>query len=246
MYYEIEDTNVRLMGSMHAIPLGCGPLPPWVGTAYEWSEELYLEHDLAAPLAEIQRPERRTVRQKLSNRAWQALNARWPGLRYQKLWFVLMGMPRLALTFEEGTGVESVLRNRNKTDGKATHFLETLPEAVERFDVISDDVYAALLEKVIFDLDSLASTIRDMCGAWKSSNIRDLECLLSRLHLAQEPIIKRAFFETRNSAWMAKILETLSTERRTLIIAGAGHLCEPVGLLELLRQSGNQFRQLSS
>jgi uncharacterized protein len=185
------------------------------------------------------------ARQRLSDRAWQALNARWLGLKYQKLWFVLMGVPGLALRFEGGSGVESVLRNRSKTDGKTMHFLETLPEAVQRFDAISDDVYAALIEKVIFDLESLACAIRDMYGAWQSSNIDDLECLLPRLHLAQEPNIKRAFFERRNTAWMPKISNALSTERRTLIVVGAGHLCEPVGLLALLEKSGSRLRQLS-
>ena len=44
MLFQIQDTNIRLAGSMHVVPSG-QPIPDWVESAYRWSSALYLEHD---------------------------------------------------------------------------------------------------------------------------------------------------------------------------------------------------------
>ena len=45
MYYEITGTNVRLLGSMHMVPTGEEAVPEWARRAYEWCNELVIEHD---------------------------------------------------------------------------------------------------------------------------------------------------------------------------------------------------------
>jgi len=47
MYYEIDGTAVRLAGSMHLGPTTSPNLPDWVWGAYDWSEEVIFEADLA-------------------------------------------------------------------------------------------------------------------------------------------------------------------------------------------------------
>ncbi|MGJ7495571.1 hypothetical protein ACSFA8_10870 [Variovorax sp. RT4R15] len=46
MYYEIESTQTRILGSMHFFPEG-EIMPAWVDAAYGWAEQVWFEHNVA-------------------------------------------------------------------------------------------------------------------------------------------------------------------------------------------------------
>lgn len=238
---------------MHKFPRGA-PMPPRIASAYMWSEELYFEHDINAQLpGGMHEPGACPIQNKLTDAVWQELNARWMKvfptgqLELQKLWAVLMFLPALSNAFEQGApGVEPVINDWNKTHGKPLQYLETLSVFADLLDPISDEVYASLIERLISnDLDSLAPLFSELYKAWESSNLEDCTRLLPRLHLAQDPVVRKAFFDERNSAWLPRILETLPNGKRTLIVVGAGHLCGPAGLVALLNREGHRLKLLA-
>lgn len=45
MYFQVDGTNLRIVGSIHAFPAHLPSMPSWICEAYEWADEIYLESD---------------------------------------------------------------------------------------------------------------------------------------------------------------------------------------------------------
>jgi hypothetical protein len=108
-----------------------------------------------------------------------------------------MLLPALSRSFAHvPDGVETVINNWNKAVRKPVHYLETLSEVTARLDVIPDEVYAAVIERLLSDgVDSLATVLfSEMHNSWESSNLEHCTRLYPRMHLARDLVIRKCGF----------------------------------------------------
>jgi hypothetical protein len=84
-------------------------------------------------------------------------------------------------------------------------------------DGVPDSTYAPLIAKAAGDLPQLATLMREIHEAWISGRIDKVEAILPRTLLGQSPPVKTVVLNARNANWMPIILETLRSEKRTLI-----------------------------
>jgi uncharacterized protein len=248
MYYEIVGTQVRLAGSIHRLPVASPDMPDWVWRAYEWSEQLIFEADATDALKYFFAAEGSpSLRTKLPGSTWATVLRAWPpaaasNLDSMKPWGVLLTLPFLAIASKEG--VEPLLTTRAKQDAKPIQYLETMSDFAKLADGIPDAVYAPLIAKVAGDLSKAARTVLEVHDAWASGHIENVEAVLPRTVLAESPLVKTVVMDLRNANWMPRIIETLCTNKRTLIAVGALHLPQPTGLLALLAIAGHELRAL--
>lgn len=244
MYYQVERTNVRILGSMHLVPAEHPDLPGWVWSAYEWSELLAFEHDIALVPWVMNLPDGQTLDNRLPPFLLERLKAAWPAnspqgrLRNQKLWVVAIGLPLQQVKLV--AGVEFQLTKRAKAEKKPVFYLETVAEFAALADGIDDGRYTRLIELTLNSLSQCEQLFRDMYAAWLSQRIHAIEQVLPRTVLAADPIVRSAAIDQRNQAWIPKIVEGLQSPKRILIAVGALHLAGPTGLLALLEKRGYQ------
>ena len=98
MYYQVENTTVRLLGSMHRLPKSNPEVPAWVDEAYRWCEVLYIEHDFKAMLPLLRRTDGGSLGSELPKPTWSALQSRWPAhaapIDALKPWTEIRSFPR--------------------------------------------------------------------------------------------------------------------------------------------------------
>src|SRR5437016_3750604 len=105
MYFQVLQSNVRLAGTMHLVPAG-QPLPNWVGDGYEWSKELYLEHDAADGARYARLPDGQSMEQRLPPELWTQIQATWPAklgpLTTQRPWLIGAAIALAGIPLEAG------------------------------------------------------------------------------------------------------------------------------------------------
>ena len=246
MYFEIEGTSCRLLGSIHRWPNGNvgSALPTWVWEAYLWSEELYLECDTSsAPQAGLI-ADGSSLENRLPPSVWSGLNAAYLGADIKKLkpWAALIHLQFIGQSLCEG--VEPQFAKRAQEESKPIRYLETMEEFESLMDSVPDRQYADVLVRALAGLDGLRQALREMRPAWLTRRLEVVEALLPRT-LIGLPGVAQVILDARNRAWLSKIIAGLPSTRRRLMVVGAGHLPRATGLLALLAQQGHQVRLIS-
>jgi TraB/PrgY/gumN family len=90
------------------------------------------------------------------------------------------------------------------------------------------------------DLAAEQASIRALDAVCRTGRIED-----SKLLLGEDAALKEVMFDTRNRAWLPKLLPDLNAGG-AFVAVGAGHMLGPVGLLALLEAEGFAVRQATS
>jgi uncharacterized protein YbaP (TraB family) len=245
MLFQINNTNVRLAGSIHRIPQR-RPMPDWVEATYRWSTILYLEHDVEATLPLALLPAGQTIEHLLPPDVWQRLNAAWPErlgpLPSRKLWTI---PPALALSeIALDPGVEPRLTQLAISEARHIRYLETPSEVASFFDSISNATYTAGINWVLDNPTAASPQIEAMYDAWIDGDIDRLSEIFSAAPLMRFQGVRQALVDGRNRLWVHRIVDLLQTTEPTMIAVGAGHLGGENGLLQLLAVAGQELRLL--
>jgi uncharacterized protein YbaP (TraB family) len=243
MYYQIEGTNVRLAGSLHLVPMGA-TISPWVVSAYQWSEEIYLEADTSTLPLHSFLPVDQSTQTRMPPDLWAAAKNAWPAkhplgpLDRQKFWFIAMvlsvaGVPLLL-------GVEHFITQRGTTEPRPMRYLETLEEFSQIMDTIPDADYVNGLRSILnTPVETRASNLKNLYAAWSSNRVEAIADVIRASPIVQVPAALHALYEARNALWLPRITALFGSQKRTVIFVGAGHLV--VGnnaLLALLNDAG--------
>jgi len=246
MYYEIENTTVRLTGSMHLVPATSPDLPSWIWDAYAWSEILVFEADLATVREHIYLEEGDSLRGRLPSPLWEALAAAWPpnhplgAVERLKLWMAILQLPTTRAP--PAAGVELHLTQRAHQDGKPISYLETMAEFAELGDGLPPAVLEEALSITLAELPNALRNSLDLHRAWLTRRMDEIEAVIARGPMSRMPQIAARMLDFRNERWMPKILAAIETDKRTLIAAGALHFPREKGLLALLQRAGYKVR----
>lgn len=236
MYFEVPGCNLRVLGSLHAVPASSARMPWWVDEAYGWCERLVHEHDQSEvmrcthadrPLREILRPA-----------TWDALCAALPDdavrTAFNRLrpWAAMSRLPSTLVAPEPG--VESLLLPRAAEDGKAVLSLESGEELRQTFDGVPLAVVEEAIERSLRDPLQLRRRLESLHGAWLSRNRSAVLTVTEASAIFEHPALREAGLLRRNRAWAPRVRRLMASPQRTLVVVGVSHLCGPGNLEECL------------
>lgn len=253
--------TIYLVGSVHLLTPDYYPLAPVFDEAFDASDLLVEELDMAEmldPLGQLKMltkgrlPAGESLDQLLSaetvelvRKTLNGLGLPFEPLKQFKPWMLAITLQATAWEkagFEQKLGLDLHFYERAKAQGKAVQGLETLDFQISRFDGMSREVQERLLVETINELETTKDSFIKMMNAWRTGDAAAVERqILSELQ--SEPEMYNRLLLERNRAWLPKVVALLSRPRPALVVVGAAHLVGSDGLLEGLRRGGYTVEQ---
>ncbi len=250
------------MGSIHVLPKSAYPLKPALRRAFQNSNRVLFEIDLAdqnhaQSMADSVRdglyPKGEKLSQHLSRETLTMLKTLLPyfQISLEKIepmrpWLVsdlLMGYYLASNGYHSELGVDYHFYELARKEGKPTGGLEKIKAQTAPFRDLNDDEADKYLRETLTSLPFTGAWFRQMIQSWETGDINSLDVLINRSGRKEKGFYK-SLFDDRNSAWMPTIRATIGQKENVLIIVGSGHLVGENGIVQLLRREGFHVEQL--
>lgn len=256
------DTTIYLFGTIHLLPSDYKWRTPKFDQAVAGSQQLVVEtivdennpQEMMAALASLAfSPNLPPLAQRVPPEKRPALEAamKKSGLPAQALdrmetWaaaFILLGNQFREMGLKNGEGVETVLRDSFKSQGKSIGELESNKEQLGFFDKLPEQAQRALLEGAIEDNKNMKGDFSQMLAAWARGDVEAIAKSFNR-DLSASPELKQALLERRNANWSRWVEQRMATPGSVLVAVGAGHLAGSGSVVDLLKRGGYKVRRL--
>jgi uncharacterized protein YbaP (TraB family) len=258
--FEREGRTGWLVGSLHMMTPDFYPLPASLTKAFESSDTLVEEIDmaeanspafLATVLSKAMYPAGTTLSTQLSKETLDSLNASLArsGLaitpfQQMKPWMVALMLQALALQrlgFDPNLGLDRHFSVAAEKAGKPLVPLETGAEQIGFLDGLSARTQDLMLRESIQATETELAEVRALAAAWRAGDSATIERIAVST-VADAPEVYKVLLSDRNHRWIPKI-EGCVEKRRCFIVVGAAHLVGPDGLVVLLRKRGYTLQQ---
>lgn len=249
------DDRILIGGTAHLLRASDFPLPPEFEHAYQASDRIYFETDLAAAgqatfarqlRAQMQLPRGVVLRDVLTTPVYARL-ARFAasrGIELASLASLQPAMVTLLLTMTEyerygfGAGVEGFFLRRTVADKKPTGFLETPAEQLTALGALTRIDPDRLIAYTLDDLAQLESFTDDMVKHWRAGSLYALDDLYIEEMRAGFPAVYQTLVDDRNRNWLPKLQAMFGNETAEFVLVGALHLTGSNNVLQLLGEAG--------
>ena len=246
-----KDTTIYLFGTVHALPQGKNWFDGRIERAFNASDELVTEIDMAnaaassgALQAASQLPAEQSLRALMSADNRQQYEAALVGLglpveafdRYEP-WFAAMTlslMPLLRSGYDPQSGVELSLGGRAST--KTRSALETVEEQVALFDGLPQEAQLEFLDETVEKIPEATTTLDAMVAEWLEGDAVGLANLLNAE--LTDPVLYDRLLTARNANWAGWIENRLERPGTVFIAVGAGHLAGKGSVQDQLKKRG--------
>jgi uncharacterized protein YbaP (TraB family) len=250
-----------LAGSVHALSPDVYPLSPAFDRAFEASDTLVEEIDLAEADALALAPTILAKGMYLDGRRFDTVvsketaalvaarlkDAGLPSEMFQamKPWMVMLTVSALEAQkagLDPTLGLDKHFYDRAKAAGKTVIGLETTVSQIDRLDTMSETLQEQLLRSSLSEADTARNSLKTIVAAWRRGDSATLEkTLLS--DFTEYPAAYRSLIVERNHNWIPQIDACLARPRPCMVVVGAAHLVGPDGLLTLLQRKGYKIEQ---
>ena len=256
------DTTVYLFGTIHLLPSNYKWRTSRFDEAIAGSQQLMVEtiidennpQELMAALAGLAfSPGLPPIAQRVPPARRPALEAAIkksgiprPAFDRMETWaaaFMLLGNQFKDMGLKNGEGVETVLRNAFKTQGKSIGQLESNKEQLSFFDGLPEDAQRALLEGAIDEPKSMKADFGQMLAAWSRGDVDAIAKSFNR-DLSGSPALKQALLERRNANWSRWVEKRMAQPGSVMVAVGAGHLAGNGSVVDMLKRQGYKVRRL--
>lgn len=256
------DSTLYLGGTCHILRAGDLPLPAEFDQAYAGSQTIVFETDITRGSSpEMQSiiaargmfGDGTTLDQVVSPEAWAALGGyaarqQLPlaQLKTMRPWLVTMmlaviELQKLGVTQQ---GVDAIYHQRAKADGKTIGELESFERQLDYIVGIGSDRPSELILNTLGDLEELPGKLDDLLSAWRKGDLAALERLMNDEMRAKYPDLHAKLLVERNEAWLPVIEKMFDTPEVEFVLAGAGHMSGPEGIIARLRERGCVVEQV--
>ncbi len=258
-----DDSHFYLLGSIHVLRFSDYPLATIYDVAFDQVDSVTFEIDLddvdEESLASLMasratyvgsRNLRNDINAATYNKLRSYLQAR--GLLINdafKPWFyvfLLSGFETEEGGLDQADGVDEHYFNRTRERNLPVSALETPGQQIDLLIDVLESQSASEVEEALNEIMDnpgiLASESIELIEAWNSGDLKQMEALLDQG--ADSVELNRRLLDERNENWMPALVSYLNSNRKELVIVGAGHLIGSSGLLELLRNAGYQLEAL--
>ena len=252
-----------LAGSFHLLRTGDYPLPASYETAWRESSHLVME----IPPGDAQRPETAaniknltllksgTLPEYITPTTWQELT-QWakqnpypvPVLQTMTPWMAGLTVAvatSAQLGFKSEYGIERHFATRLPGSGKTTEGLETTVSQLQLFQQIPALQQEAMLRQALIEARTMAEKADTLANAWRHGDAPVLHATMTE-SFRDFPEIKKLLLDDRNAAWLPRLEALLQGDQPTMVLVGAGHLCGPGSLINLLQAKGYRCVQMKT
>ncbi len=264
--WEVQGPQARhyLLGSVHLLPPASRPLPAALDVAYNATQALVVETDLAAlatpdiqgrmlGAAREDRPGGLKARigkklyGKLQSRAGK-LGMPTPVCADLRAWFCALTLelyPLQQAQFSMEYGVDHEYFTRARDDGRPVVALETPVFQVELFaqmpEALGKQMLAATLDEKTYE----SQTPEELYRMWRSGDLALLAQVVEDMRRDYPKLYARILAD-RNKAWVTPLGDYFGQQVPVMVIVGAAHLPGPHGLLALLKARGFELKPVTA
>lgn len=255
-----RSNTVYLFGSVHLLQEGGFKIDGALGDAYRDAERVCLEIDIGAltpattvsvTLGRAIDPEGRGLYDLLGSSAGRvreaAAVAKFDLTPYEMFepWFAGISVSVAALQqqgFVADNGVEQVIQQAAKQDGKPGCGLETLDEQLGLLDSLSAEEQLELLLQSLDESTKIGDEMKQLFAAWQDGDDEPLARQLEE-DFADYPDLAERLIYARNERWAEQVTALLEGPDDVLVVVGALHLVGDQGLPARLRQRGFRVKR---
>ncbi len=256
-----NDNTVYIGGTFHLLTPSDYPLPKAFNVAYNASNEIYFETDIAATqspefaqqmMSVILSPEGKTLKDELTQATFQRveeyINER--GLDINQ--FLPMNATGLMLTITLmeyqsrgfiAVGVDEHFFKKAQADNKKMGWFESVEEQLAVLDSFDSGDPDGLVNYTLNEIDKVDELIKGLHASWRTGNMQKLT-KLGLDSFSEYPDLHQVLLSNRNNHWMEKILPFFENESVEFVLVGALHLPGRDGLLTQLEAQGFTIEQL--
>jgi uncharacterized protein YbaP (TraB family) len=251
MLWQVADTAMQMVASIHVMDSSPPPLSPRIEQAYTAAQRIAFETRLDAKpdLSSAVFAQGQRLSQVLQPAVFEATQARWLalGLPEQELeisrpWFVGIRL-QLAMAAQRGflweLGVDKYFWTRAINDGRDVIPLETAESALTAFASAPLQEQTTFLSYFALSADTAMSELLSMVAEWRAGRYEVFERVLSQ-RLAMCPRLFKELVVERNGRWIPKLLAMARDRTPTLVVVGVLHFAGESGLPALLAHHGLQ------
>jgi hypothetical protein len=245
-------------GTVHLLPPAQYPLPAEFDTAFQHSDVLVLETDLAP----MQDPARAAVLQqqllypagtrlssKLSDKTrgqlldiLQRHQLTLPQIEQFKPGMLVTQLTLLELQQHQFTspGVDQHYLTLAQQQQKTLKYLEPIEFQLNLLAALGEGREDLFLQHALADVSDTATMMAKALSAWRSGDLNAVEQLVLAPVKAADAQTYQQMFVARNQAWLPQIQALFGNKEQELVLVGLGHLAGTEGVLALLQQAGYQ------
>lgn len=140
--------------------------------------------------------------------------------------------------FDQSQQMDARLQQMGDSLGKVIVGLETVEDQAQvLYNSMSIRRQADKLMETLDDPDKAVDDVMKLMDAYMKGDLPAISACVAEQSEGPDGEFMEALATRRNEKWMQR-LPTLMKEHPALIVVGAGHLCGPTGLLEMLRRQG--------
>lgn len=245
-----EDTTIYLFGTVHALPKDKAWFDSRIERAFNASDELVTEIDIADAAKSSQAlqtagllPEGQSLRQLMTPEDRMEYEAALVMLgvpvetfdRYEP-WLAAMTLallPLLRAGYDTQSGVEMALGSR-AGQAKKRGALETIEQQIMLFDGMPQDAQLAFLDQTVEKIGDASTSLDAMVAEWIEGDAVELARLMNAE--LTDPVLKDRLLIQRNANWADWIKRRLEQPGTVFIAVGAGHLAGEGSVQDQLRK----------
>lgn len=247
-----DDTQIYMLGAMHALPRGTDWNSGKVADAARAADELVMElspAELAKAGAVFQTLAPRTTPLAMEKRLpptaladYRALEGSGGGFGGDTLddWAVMVLMGQRAAQnaeLDSPDGVETRLTRQFGDAGKPIGGLETAREQLMLFETLDPTTQRTLLTRAAEKSRDAVKDVRALTAAWGRGDVAALEKVINE-DVDVVPAARKAIITDRNRRWSAWVRGRLDQPGTVLMAVGAGHLVGSDGVPAMLEADG--------
>ena len=249
------DSTIYLYGSIHLLK----PQTAWrqahVDAAFNSADEVWFEltdlDDQAQmvgliqslglspdrPLSSLMMPEdiaKLDVAARSIGATAQALDPMRPWLVAMQLAVVQM----VAGGFDPNLGVDKIMMERAKLQGKTLKGFESMAEQFGILAGLSDEGQVQMLRATLQDLDKGPEQLNTLVNAWATGDVDQVDTLMVEEMKFTQPEAYEAMLTRRNANWVRQIKAMLDGSGTSFVVVGAAHLAGDDSVQSMLAAQG--------
>ena len=152
-------------------------------------------------------------------------------------------MMRLGMTLE---GVDSYFSQRAARDHRPTGQLETIDAQIAYLANMGKGNEDEFIRRSLDELDNIETLYQQIIASWKEGNLQQLDALVVRDMRTVFPEVYRQLLVKRNNDWLPNIEALFDEPGTEYVLVGAAHLVGEDGLLQQLQKKGYKTTQIKA
>jgi uncharacterized protein YbaP (TraB family) len=243
-----------LGGSIHGLDSTDYPLPSAYNRAFDLSSRIVFEDDESVSPAKVKSflksfeyPKNDNLKNHIDPRVYDYLRRIFALGNVPEAQFSRLRPWALVIAFTSGStnslGVESYLSQRAHTNHKPIEGLESFREHAEIISGLNDHQAQLVLLAGFIPQAPGTDKRKQIVSAWRAGNV-DALAQDTRNAYRDLPSFYQRLIVDRNRKWIPKIERYLQDRQTSFVVAGAGHMGGPDGVLALLKARGCRIEEL--